>query len=107
MKIFVSCLPGVSLAQSFTDTVSLLWTPAKSFRVICLPRHRTDASHLEPVRMPAISPPRSVWAGLLPPHHLQKDWISGLQSRCLKPTGESRQQSCAGWCLPKCGLKMG
>lgn len=39
--------------------------------------------------------------------HLQKDWISGFQSRCLKSTGERRQQPCAGWCLPKCGLRAG
>lgn len=55
--------------------------------------------------MPAILPHSSVWAGLLCAVHIFR--MAGFQAfraSVFKSAGERRQQSSAGWCLPKCGL---
>lgn len=58
--------------------------------------------------MSAILPPSSVWAGLLCAAHIfRMTRFQVFRASVFKSTGERRQQSSAGWCLPRCGLITG
>ena len=58
--------------------------------------------------MSAILPHRNVWAGLLYATHIfRMTRFQVFRASVFKSTGERRQQSSAGWCLPRCGLVTG
>ena len=107
--ISLSCT-SQSFPESFADIVI---SAVESYKIIpllsvCLNMGEKIPLIWNSCLMPAILPHSSVWAGLLCAVHIfRMTGFQAFRASVFKSTGERRQQSSAGWRLPKCGLIAG
>lgn len=100
-----------SFLGSFTDTVlSLLWSHSAAKSFPCYLSASTQEKSLSSGTL-ASCPPSCLTAvcgqisSLL--HTSSERLDFRLSEQVSESTGERRQESSAGWCLPKCNLRMG